>query len=343
MLQMKLKLWILGVMLVAVSARAESVVPLHPDLPDTLDTELVSRLALFPDLSGVTSVWFERGAWGGILAHLETRDGYLAKELERTVPRSRWLEMKQRGLSLLAGGANSQEVPLATLDSLRDSPRGIKAWPEVPVRKSRQSELKATEVETRYPSVTGEWLVFGGVGYQHNVSSYGDFMSDMAVFQLGFARALTDNILPCAGFTAGFGDLDSDYEDLVGDGRANNYSAMAGLLFRAPVNFRTSLYLEGEAGYFTRVMQWGEAFYDPATGETLAGNVRESGDWGYSVKLGVMLQTSHSRKARFLDFNLGLMWGHAEDWNDVGDEVRFTAEGDDVWLLATFRFWDPIQ
>ena len=321
-----------------------TLMPLHADLPDSLNADLVSRLELFPDLSGITMVWFEREAWGGIIAHIRSRRSYLEKNLERSIPRERWLEMQEAGTVVVAGGSpapsniwSDDEVGAGS------SPSGSsRAWPEVPARNRELPEELQTNSGPKYPSVAGQWLVHGGIGYQHNVSPYGEYFSDMGVFHLGVAHGLNEYVVPCAGFTVGLGNLTSDYEELVGDGRASNYSAMAGLMLRAPLNNRTSLYLAGQGGYFGRSMMWGELFIDPDSGDPVDGYARDSGGWGMAMQVGLWRQKSHMRKARFFDFNVGLMWGEADPWQDRGSEVQFSAEGNDTWLMFTFRFWDQI-
>lgn len=325
-------------------AGATVVVPLNAALPDTLTENQVTTLNLFPDLTGVTSVWFEKAAWGGIIAHLEIRQGYLLKNIERSIPRNRWLEMQQCGENLVAGlpPCADDEFTSEDLAAAEDSPRLIKAWPEVAARNRKLPPELAAESGPQYPDVAGRWLVSGGLGYQHNISSFSEMFGGMLVFQLGFSHALTKNIMPHFGFTAGFGDLNSDYENLVGDGHGSNYSVMAGLMLRAPVSGRTSLYASGQGGYFRHSLQWGGIFVDPESGEQIQGYAREYGDWGFGVNLGVQLQKSHVRKSRFFDFNVGVMWGEVERWSDTGDAAGFTAEGDNAWLMFMFRFWDQI-
>jgi len=324
--------------LVTASAGAVVVVPLHPDLPDTLTEPELSALNLFPDQPGLLSAWFEKAAWGGVMAHLEIRLGQSQKNTERSIPRFRWLEMQKCGAALVAGNPTSfKDNPVS-----RDSSRVLKAWPEIPARNRKLPPELAAELDQQCPNVAGRWLVSGGLGYQHNITSYSEFFTDMVFFQLGFAHALTQNIMPYGGFTAGFGDLDPDYEDLVGDGHGSNYSVMGGLMFRAPVSRRTSLYVSGQGGYYRHSLQWGGVFEDPETGSLIQGHAREFGDWGYALQLGVQLQKSHKRKARFMDFNIGVMWGEVERWDDGSSDVRFTAEGDNAWLMLMFRFWDQI-
>ncbi len=218
----------------------------------------------------------------------------------------------------------------------------VKVWPEVAARNRDLPPELAADSGPQYPKVAGRWLVSGGLGYQHNVSSYSEFFTDMVVFQLNFAHAVTNYIMPYAGITAGFGDLDSDYENLFGDGHGSNYSAMAGLMVMAPVSRRGSIYLSGQGGYFRRSLQWGGIFEDPQSGDQVHGRARETGDWGFGVQVGFLRQKSHARKARFFDFGMGLMWGEVERWDDSAAGVHFIAEGDDAWLVFMFRFWDQI-
>jgi len=340
-------LWLVCCLFIGVlppGALSEQVaVPLHVDLPDTLNSDQVSRLELFPDLTGVTAVWFEREAWGGIIAHILLCGDSKVKELERSIPPERWLKMQKSGAIVAAGGSppSPRNLPEDVLwaDPSSDQNR---AWPEVPARNRELPEELQKKSGPRYPSLAGRWLVSGAVGYQHNVSSFKEYFTDMGVFHLAAARALNNNVIPFVGFTVGLGDLDADYEELVGDGRANNYSAMAGLMLRAPLSQCTSLYVASQGGFFGRSMQWGGIFTDPETGDPVDGHIRESGGWGFAVQMGLWRQKSHSRKARFFDFNVGLMWGEADPWQDTGTDVQFSAEGNDTWLMFTFRFWDQI-
>ncbi len=341
---MMIPLWLV-LLLPAVACGAQTVVPLHADMPDTLNAQQVSRLELFPDLTGVDSVWFEREAWGGIIAHIKLHWKYLEKNQERSVPSDRWLEMRQAAVAVLAGEdpEPSRFLQDEELYDEQNIPQPVQAWPEFPVRnRTLPEELRAENAGPHYPSMGGQWLVNGGVGYQHNISSYGEYFTDMAVFHLGFARALSNNIIPCGGFTVGLGDLTSEYENLVGDGRGSNYSAMVGVMLRAPTSRKTSVYAAGQGGYFRRSMQWGGLFTDPETGDRVDGYARESGGWGFSAQLGLLRQKSHASKARYFDFNIGLMWGEADPWQDIGPDAQFSASGNDTWLMFTFRFWDQI-
>ncbi len=348
-----LLLWLWGLM-PAGALSAPVVVPLHADWPDTLTPDFVSQLNLFPDLSGQSTVWFERKDWGGIIAHINWRRNYLEKNFERSITARRWQRWQEMASELVSGKSEllaSGMLPEEfwpdelSADYLIDVPadaKKLQAWPEIPARNRELPQELQNDSGPQYPSLAGQWLVNGGVGYQHNVSSFGEYFSDMAVFHLGFAHALNNYILPCAGFTVGLGNLQSDYENLVGDGRGSNYSAMVGLMLRAPLSRRSSINITGRSGYFGRAMQWGGIFTDTETGHRIDGHTRQSGGLGFVLELGWWWQKSHTHKARFFDFNVGLMWGEADPWYDEGVDVQFSAAGNDTWLMFTFRFWDQI-
>lgn len=324
--------------LLAASGAGAGVLSLNPALPDTLDADLLQRLGLFPDQPHAVAVHFEQAAWGGVVAHLKVQRDFRVTRLERTLSHSGWLAMQDRAALLVAGQELGpwDELTAADLEALRQKDKNIQAWPEVPARNRKLPAQVAAETGPQYPSVGGQWLVQGGLGYQHNISSYGDYFGDMGVFHLGFARALNNHFWPCVEFTAGFGNLRSDYEDQVGDGRGSNYSVMGGLLYNTSLGQKTKIYLGGLGGYYRRSLQWGDLYRDPETGDEYLGHAQESGGWGYSLQLGLMFQKSHHRKARFFDLGLGLMRGLAADDDLPG------VDDDDTWLMLTFRFWDQI-
>ena len=326
--------------LLPAAAGAVVVVPLHSDLPDTLKEPEISILGLFPDQKDLVSVWFERTAWGGVMAHLEIGHEPMVKNIERSIPGFRWLEMRQLASDLVAGRPINRKAHKSLVPN--DSSGMIKAWPEVPARNREFPQEMASDLNQQLPGLAGRWLVSGALGYQHNITPYNKFFTDMVFFQLGIAHALTKNIIPYGTLTAGFGDLDSDYEKLVGDGFGSNYSALGGLILRAPVSRRTSLYVGAQTGFSQHSLQWGGVYEDPATGIQVQGHTRQYGDWGFGLQMGLMLQKNHKIKARFFDFNVGVVWGEVERWDDSATGVRFTAEGDSAWLMFMFRFWDQI-
>ncbi|MCP4292750.1 MAG: hypothetical protein GY780_13055 [bacterium] len=322
------------------------LIPLQTDYPDTLASGTIQQLGFFPELPDLTKVWFENAPWGGVIAHLELKSSPAEPVIlrERSLSGSRWQKMQRRAAQLSSGvpltsDSDAFSSPVAAADTTFNR---VRTWPEVPPRNRHLPAGLDEYSAPRYPDVAGKWLLSGGVGYQHNISSYSDYFTPMAHFQMQFARGFNSKVIAYSGFSVGLGALPSDLEGLVGEGHSSNYSAMLGLLLRLPVKDRTSVYAGAQSGYFRRSLQWGGIYTDPETGEGYDGYARENGGLGFLVEVGLWLQKSHSRKSRFLDFSLGLKWGPADSWEDTGQDVHFSAEGNDTWLMLTFRFWDQI-
>jgi len=345
-LEVLLAVWIgAGAQAVASPRSDETLVTLHPALPDTLTAAEVHRLGLFTDVADLDRVWFTAPIDGGVRAHLDLLPGTEPRRRERRLTRDHWREMQVRTAQVLAG---EDPVPVRAdtmgATAAGDTLAAGQAWPEVPwTNPAPESVLPAEEVaEAQYPTLGDRWLLQVGLGYQRNLTSYREFFTDQGILSLVFARPLSDHFIPYASFELGFGDLQRDFEAITGDGRANTYSITAGALGNTGLGRSTRLYGGAAGGYFIRSMQWSGFYRDPETGEESDGHVQEMGDWGLSLRAGVLLQRSHPRKARFLDFGLGVTLCPADSWEYRTDEQQFIGGDRDMWLILAIRYWDTL-
>jgi hypothetical protein len=320
-----MKVLVLVLLLPAAIASAQGDVRLHPDLPDVLDRAWLDRLAVFPDAS---SVRFTRAAWGGVVAILdETRQRELAD--------SEWNDLRARAVAVLAGQTLLPPVPLPAPSG------GLHAWPEVPLS-SAAIAAPPRRAPAGYPALAGRWQALLEAGVRSDVTSFDEFFTPMGTIGVGFAYPVTNRLAALLNFSAGFGNMRSDFEASFGDGRANTFAFNLGVLMRQPLSQRASFYLEADGGYYIRSLMWGGAFYDPVSGEVTDGLVLEQQDWGGGLRAGLLLQRKHPDKPRFLDIGVSLQTTPADRWDFWTPEQRFVADDRDTWVSLTFRFWDAI-
>ncbi len=318
-----------------------AAVLLHQDLPETLDRAWIERLDLFPGVAGLQSVRFGQAPWGSVLARLEvSEDGGEVRIIVRSLAGETWRELQQRAQLVAAGEPLPPRAPVVEepdVDPLAEA----RAWPETPPPPS--APLAAASGPTGGPvPVRGKWLALVEAGVRTNVSSFETFFTPMGQVGVAFAYGASERFLPGVSFGAGFGDMQSDFEDEFGDGRANSFSVTLTALLRQPIASRHSLYVEGGGGFFLRSLFWGGSFYNPTTGDVTQGRVVEQSDFGWTARVGWMLSRNHPRRPRFLDVGLGFQSSSADPWIFTGAEKTYFASGRDTWVFLTVRFWDGI-
>ena len=315
-------------------------VHLHPDLPEILDRQWIDRLRLFPDVAGLQSVRFGQSPWGAVLARLEIDDPDQGpRVLVRSLAGDSWRTLQARAIIVLAG----EPLPPVAIQidpPVADPLAAARAWPEVeapPAAPARKPPELAGGV-----SVRGQWLAGVEIGLRANVSDFNTFFTPQGQVGLAFAHGVTERFIPSLGFSAGFGDMQGDFEDAFGDGRANTFSFLLSALLRQPLDKKHSVYVESGVGYFIRSLFWGGAFEDPATGDVIEGRVVEQTDFGWLVRVGWLLSRPHPRRPRFLDVGVGLQTSSAHPWVFQAESETFAAANRDTWVFLAVRFWDGI-
>ncbi len=328
----------------AVADESPRPVRLHAALPDTLDAATVTRFMLFPDLEQVQQVYFVPAPWGGYLARIQVRRDGKPVLLERSVPLTRWRDLQERVAAVLAGG---RPVIGTTPDPAEEPAAGdpggdrIRTWPETPLPPT--IPRARPEVENDVPPVKlhGHWLAILELGYRHNVTDFREYFTDMGMIGVAFGWALGEHLVPHFGVEIGFGDIQRDFEGIAGDGRANSYAFVLGLLSKVSVNRNSQFYCSGAGGYFIRSLQWGDPFaygsYYYDTGYTL-----EQQDWGFEFRVGFMKRKGGGTKPRFWDLGVSIQTSIAETWEYYENDQHFFAGDRDTWLTLAFRLWDGI-
>lgn len=339
----------LAMVLLAPLAAAEpssaTLVRLHPDLPDTLAGAEITRLGLVSADQQAGRLWFNAALWGGFVANLElvTETGSWWR-LERSLSRPQWFHLQERTADIMAGRppgslAFRLDIPPAVQP---DTLAGPPLWPEVPVPPEQfQVSAKRRRVPG-YPQLAGEWLILAGLGYQRNVSSYREFFTGMGMISIGFAHPVNEWLAPLLTVEVGFGDLPRDFEEVAGDGRAQTFSFGLGLLGNAQLGRTTRWYAGCSGGYFLRSLQWGGYFQDPQGGTVPVTYIEEMGDWGFTLRTGLMFQKAHVSQPRFLDIGVSLAVCPAPGWRFSNDEVEFVGGDQDLWFAVTVKLWDGL-
>lgn len=319
------------------TAAGDPLIRLHTDLPDTLSAAQAAHYNLFDDVQHLQRVWFTRALWGGVVAHLELTPEAGPRLLQRSLAAETWIRLQTQILAVEA----AEDSTAWSGKSDPDEPTPWLAWPEVPVPQTQRRQTQPdTNLAPDYPLLAGRWLIQLGVGYQHNISRYRTFFTDQGMFNVSFAKPLSEHVLPYFSLDMGFGDLQDDFEDMVGSGRGNTFGLSLGILGRANLGRRTSVYAGGSFGYFIRGMSWGEAVDDQ--GAQTSAYARDLRDPGFLLRAGLLIQRGHDRKARFMDVGLGLLTCPADDLHYYSGDQHFSASGRDMWLMLTIRFWDTI-
>lgn len=222
-------------------------------------------------------------------------------------------------------------------------------WPEAPLppRPARQPAPAGAEGDTSagahrtaaavpYPPLPGRWLFGLGAGYRHVLTEYGDFFTDMGMFELSVQRPVSTRLTPYFAFQIGFGDIANDFEAVTADGHSAVYALESGVLLRAPSGMRSALYGGLAGGYYMRSLRWGgEAipiYYDYPGYGTI---VYELKNWGWAAKLGWQRQLrTDGGKPRLVDIQLRYeVYGDNELYFD--QERMFYASGRDRWIALS--------
>ncbi len=222
-------------------------------------------------------------------------------------------------------------------------------WPEAPLppRLARQPAPAGAEGDTSagahrtaaavpYPPLPGRWLFGLGAGYRHVLTEYGDFFTDMGMFELSVQRPVSTRLTPYFAFQIGFGDIANDFEAVTADGHSAVYALESGVLLRAPSGMRSALYGGLAGGYYMRSLRWGgEAipiYYDYPGYGTI---VYELKNWGWAAKLGWQRQLrTDGGKPRLVDIQLRYeVYGDNELYFD--QERMFYASGRDRWIALS--------
>jgi len=352
---------VVSVAMTAAPAHARSepaVVALSPSLPDTLSAADAARFGLYGDIDGLRRLWFLVAPWGGYLVRLEVAGPDGAELRERNVPRARWRAYRQQVEAVLAGqalpagvavgvgepasGDSSPVVAVAAVgDTIWFDEERIRVWPEVPVPPTVPGP-PIQRGDPKYPAVGGRWVTMLEAGYQHNISTFSDFFTDMLTFGVHFGYTVSDHVMPYFSFDVGFGDITKDMEHIAGEGRSNTYNFALGLLTRAEIGRRTALYLSGAGGYFVRTLQWGGVYENPITGRVEDGYVLEQQDVGVALRAGIQFQTAHSSRLRGWDVGVTVRYTPAERWAYARDGVQVFGDRSDTWVALTVRFWETL-
>ena len=343
----------------ASARKSEQPVPLYPGLPDKLDAADAQRYGLYSDVADLQELWFVPAPWGGYLVRLRVAGPEGERLLERNVPQSKWVTMRQQ-VAAVRDGAEAPPVTGvagvaanttggdggdggATTDTTRVVPQRVLVWPEVGLPPAPPPRPHLAEGgQTNYPRVGGRWVSLLEVGVRSNVSSFRDFFTEQVCFGMQFGYTVTDYLMPFLGFDVGFGDIRSDFEKLAGDGRANTYNFTVGVLGRAAAGRRTAFYTSVAGGYFARTMQWGGTFYDPNFGSVTDGFVLEQQHWGIAMRAGLQFQQSHARRLRSFDIGITVQITPAERWDYYNEQMRFVGDLSDTWVSLSIRFWDTL-
>jgi hypothetical protein len=319
--------------------RSEAI-RLHADLPDVLQSDWIERLGLFADVPHLVRVRFGRSDWGSVLARLEiVEPGADLRVVVRSLSGETWRALRERAELVLAGQP-PPPPPSAGADAGDDPLAGVRSWPETPPPPAAPPRLP--DVPDGGIPLRGRWLALVEAGMRLNVSSFNSIFSPMGQLGLAFGYGVSERVIPCLGFGAGFGDMRGDFEDAFGDGRANTFGFSLTTLLRQPLGQRQSVYVEGGGGYFIRSLYWGGAFVDPVTGEITEGRVLEQQNFGWLARVGWLLRRDHPRRPRLLDVGLSLQTSRADPWVYWTDDVRFSATERDTWLILSVRFWDGL-
>ncbi len=313
---------------------ATQTVTLAPGLPVVLDAATITRLGLFPDEpDSVLQASFHYARWGGVMAKLVLDEHGVRRERQRFLSWAQWQDLRARAAAILAG------TPPPSAPGIPSPPPEGRTWPEVPLA-TLALRAPAPKVPAGFPAMRGRWMALLEAGVRKNASDFDKFFTPMGMIGVGFGYPFLEHAAAMLNFTAGFGNINGDFESLYGDGRSNTFSFAMGMLGRQRVSKRASFYAEVDGGYYIRSLVWGGLFVDPRTGQVTDGIVVEQQDWGYALRAGLLLQRRHSERPRFLDIGVSWQTSRADTWDFPGDPDPFRASGHDSWVSLSVRFWD---
>ncbi|MDO9695839.1 MAG: hypothetical protein Q7W56_14055 [Candidatus Latescibacteria bacterium] len=307
------------------AAAPADVVPLHPAVGDTVDAREAARWGLFPDVPGLTGAVFAPGPRGGFLARLTVAGDPPGTTRERNVPRAQWERWRR---SLDAGEAVAGYAPAVDRESA--------VWPEVPLPPVADRPAGPRPgLPPPGDGPPGRWLLLTDLGWKHATTAFGDYFTDMLRVSVALGLPLGENFLATAGLQLGLGDLQDDFEDLTGNGRAAHYGIELGARALLPVGERTDAVLGVRGGYYLRSLRWGGAlFWGYGTVYQSGSLVRELSDWGGGLDVGLRRQLGDAGSRRWLAVTL-----HAETCaadpvllQDSTSGDRLLADDHDDWI-----------
>jgi hypothetical protein len=219
----------------------------------------------------------------------------------------------------------------------------VRVWPEVPLpaRPGHTLTFRDSLAAPSYPVLQRKWLLGAGLGYRHCWTDFRQFFTDMGQVEFLVLHPMTRVLTPYFSFQVGFGNIQSQIEQVTANGRSELYALELGTRARVPTGRHGELYLGAGGGYYMRSLRWGGLFIgtDNSGQSFLVDSpVLEVKTWGGAARLGWQKQLPRrGGKPLLLDFQLRWeLYAKATmglaGLNTAGDTIQYLASGRDQWI-----------